>query len=77
MTGFVRAAIPGSDRNTAWPTDDPGLSRATRLHLQKPLLAAGYNIGPITRAAIAEAEKKAGLPPILVVRHRVCGRRGR
>ena len=49
---------------------NPGLSRAERLHLQKLLLAAGYDIGeadgkigPITRAAIAEAEKKAGLPP--------------
>jgi lytic murein transglycosylase len=55
---------------TPWPTDDPGLSRAERLHLQKLLLAQGYDIGeadgkigPITRAAIAEAEKKAGLPP--------------
>jgi len=55
---------------TPWPTDDPGLSRAQRLHLQKLLLAQGHDIGeadgkigPITRAAIAEAEKKAGLPP--------------
>ena len=55
---------------TPWPTDDPGLSRAERLHLQKLLLARGYDIGeadgkigPITRAAIAEAEKKAGMPP--------------
>ena len=55
---------------TPWPTDDPGLSRAERLHLQKLLLAQGYDIGeadgkigPITRAAIAEAEKRAGLPP--------------
>jgi len=54
---------------TPWPTDDPGLSRAQRLKLQKLLLAEGYDIGeadgkigPITRAAIAEAEKKLGLP---------------
>jgi len=54
---------------TSWPTDDPGLSRAERLHLQKLLLARGYDIGeadgkigPLTRAAIAEAEKTAGLP---------------
>ena len=54
---------------TAWPTDDPGLSRKQRLQLQKLLLAEGYDIGeadgkigPVTRAAIAEAEKKRGLP---------------
>jgi lytic murein transglycosylase len=53
---------------TAWPTDDPGLSRAERLHLQQLLLATGYytgetdgKIGPITRAAIAAAEKDLGL----------------
>jgi lytic murein transglycosylase len=55
---------------TAWPTDDPGLSRAERLHLQKLLLAHGHDIGeadgrigPVTRAAIAEAEKRFGLEP--------------
>ncbi len=55
---------------TPWPTDDPGLSRAERLELQKRLLAEGYDIGeadgqvgPVTRAAIAEAEKSLGMPP--------------
>jgi lytic murein transglycosylase len=55
---------------TAWPTDDPGLTRAQRLHLQKLLLANGYaigepdgKIGPASRAAIAEAEKRLGMPP--------------
>jgi hypothetical protein len=55
---------------TRWPTDDPGLSRAERLALQKLLLARGFDIGeadgkigPATRAAIAEAEKSLGLPP--------------
>jgi len=55
---------------TPWPTDDPGLSRAERLELQKLLLARGFDvgeadgkIGPATRAAIAEAEKSLGLPP--------------
>jgi hypothetical protein len=55
---------------TPWPTDDPGLSRAERLELQKLLLAKGFDIGeadgkigPATRAAIAEAEKSYGLPP--------------
>jgi hypothetical protein len=55
---------------TPWPTDDPGLSRAERLQLQKLLLAAGYDIGdadgkigPASRAAIAEAEQRFGMPP--------------
>jgi lytic murein transglycosylase len=55
---------------TPWPTDDPGLSRAERLDLQKRLLAHGEaigeadgKIGPVTRAAIAEAEKRFGMPP--------------
>jgi lytic murein transglycosylase len=55
---------------TPWPTDDPPLSRAERLHLQRLLLASGYDIGepdgkigPITRAAIAEAEKRFGMEP--------------
>lgn len=55
---------------TPWPTDDPGLSRAERLDLQKRLLAHGAaigeadgKIGPVTRAAIAEAEKRFGMPP--------------
>ena len=54
---------------TPWPTDDPGLSRAERLDLQKLLLARGYDIGeadgkigPVTRGAIAEAEESLGLP---------------
>jgi membrane-bound lytic murein transglycosylase B len=55
---------------TPWPTDDPALSRAERLHLQQLLLGHGYDIGeadgkigPMTRAAIAEAERRFGLPP--------------
>ena len=55
---------------TAWPTDDPGLSRAERLKLQKLLLAQGYDIGnpdgkigPTTRAAISKAEERLGLKP--------------
>jgi len=54
---------------TPWPTDDPGLSRAERLELQKLLVAKGYDIGkvdgkigPRTRAAVAEHEKKLGWP---------------
>jgi lytic murein transglycosylase len=55
---------------TAWPTDDPGLSRAQRLGLQKLLAAKGYDIGepdgkigPATRAAISQAEGRLGMPP--------------
>ena len=60
----------GPPLRTPWPTDDPGLSRAERRRLQELLLAQGYpigeadgKIGPASRAAIAEAEKRAGLPP--------------
>jgi hypothetical protein len=62
------AGYPGL--RTAWPTDDPALSRAERLHLQQLLLGHGYDIGeadgkigPMTRAAITEAERRFGLPP--------------
>lgn len=62
------AGYPGL--RTPWPTDDPALSRAERLELQKRLIAKGYDIGeadgkigPATRAAIAEAEAALGLPP--------------
>ena len=55
---------------TKWPTDDPGLSRAARIDLQKLLVVRGYSIGtadarigPATREAIADAEKKAGMKP--------------
>ena len=62
------AGYPGL--RTAWPTDDPGLSRAERLRLQELLLANGFDIGtadgkigPATRAAIAEAESRFGMQP--------------
>lgn len=55
---------------TPWPTDDPGLSRAQRLQLQKLLKARGYDvgepdgkIGAQSRAAIAAAETATGMPP--------------
>lgn len=54
---------------TAWPTDDPGLSRAQRLDLQKRLNRSGYDVGepdgkvgPATRAGIKQAEAALGLP---------------
>jgi lytic murein transglycosylase len=53
---------------TAWPTDDPGLSRAERRELQELLLARGYDvgapdglIGARTRAAIKEYQISAGM----------------
>ncbi len=53
-----------------WPTDDPGLSRAQRLDLQKRLLLNGYNIGkadgligPVTQDAIRKAEIRLGMEP--------------
>lgn len=59
----------GGPVQTAWPTNDPGLTRQQRLELQILLLRAGYDIGeadgkvgPVTRAAIREAEKKFGMP---------------
>nr|WP_246737722.1 lytic murein transglycosylase [Nordella sp. HKS 07] len=55
---------------TAWPTDDPGLSRAERKRLQELLIARGLykgeadgRMGPLTAAAIREAEKQAGMKP--------------
>ena len=53
----------------AWPTDDPGLSRAERRELQTLLIARGYDIGEAdgligtrTRAAISAFQATAGLP---------------
>ena len=62
------AGYPGL--RTAWPTDDVGLSRAERIDLQKLLASQGYyegevngKIGPITRAAISDAEKRFEMKP--------------
>jgi lytic murein transglycosylase len=53
----------------AWPTDDPGLSRAERVEVQERLAALGHDIGEAdgiigsrTRAAIREFQAQAGLP---------------
>jgi lytic murein transglycosylase len=55
---------------TAWPTDDPPLSRAERRELQRLLAARGHDvgepdgkIGQKTRDAVKEVEKAIGLPP--------------
>ncbi len=54
---------------TAWPTDDPGLSRAERRELQELLNQQGHDIGEAdgiigsrTRAAIEAFQASAGLP---------------
>jgi lytic murein transglycosylase len=54
---------------TPWPTDDLPLSREDRERLQRLLLAHGFydgevdgKVGPVTRAAIVEAERRFGLP---------------
>ena len=59
----------GGGLRTAWPTDDPGLSRAQRRELQELLGARGFDvgapdgaIGPRTRAAIRAFQASAGLP---------------
>ena len=53
----------------AWPTDDPGLSRAERRELQQLLIERGYDIGEAdgivgqrTREAIKAFQASAGLP---------------
>jgi lytic murein transglycosylase len=61
--------LPGLQ--TAWPTNDPGLSRAQRRELQSLLIRRGYDldgkmdgvIGNKTRAAIIDFQTKAGLTP--------------
>jgi hypothetical protein len=54
----------------AWPTDDPGLSRAERREVQSLLLARGHAIGDadgmigaVTRKAIIEVQPQLGLEP--------------
>ncbi|WP_425501916.1 lytic murein transglycosylase [Pseudoxanthomonas sangjuensis] len=54
----------------AWPTDDPGLDRAARKHLQILLLARGHDIGevdgaigPLSRRAIVVEQQRLGLQP--------------
>jgi hypothetical protein len=55
---------------TAWPTDDPPLSRAERRLLQTKLAARGYDVGEAdgrvgqkTRDAIKEIERQIGMTP--------------
>lgn len=55
---------------TAWPTDDPGTSRAERREIQQYLLSRGYDIGQAdgligdkTRQAIKQEQTRLGLAP--------------
>ena len=55
----------------AWPTNDPGLSRADRREMQTLLMRRGYDldgkvdgvIGTKTKQAISDFQTKSGLPP--------------
>jgi peptidoglycan hydrolase-like protein with peptidoglycan-binding domain len=60
----------GRDFVTAWPTDDPGLSRAQVRELQAWLVQKGYTqvvpdgvMGRNTRDAIEKERALKGLPP--------------
>ena len=55
---------------TAWPTDDPGLSRAERRELQTLLTLRGHDIGVVdgllgerTRAAVRLEQERRGMEP--------------
>ena len=59
----------GAPFATAWPTDDPGLSRAERRELQRLLIARGHDIGEPdgmigarTREALQREQAALGLP---------------
>lgn len=66
LLGDRLKGLPGI--RTAWPTDDPPLSRAQRKELQSLLLARGYDIGEVdgkigskTREAIKDVERRLGM----------------
>ncbi|HKU71820.1 MAG TPA: lytic murein transglycosylase [Burkholderiales bacterium] len=66
LSDRLRGAGP---MKTAWPTDDPGLSRAERRDVQRLLAERGYDIGEPdgiigqrTREAIKSFQATAGLP---------------
>ncbi|MBF9233022.1 lytic murein transglycosylase [Microvirga alba] len=68
LLGDRMKGLPGI--RTAWPTDDPPLSRAQRRELQHLLTSRGYDvgepdgkIGQKTREAIKDVERRIGLEP--------------
>ena len=59
-----------TDFVTAWPTDDPGISRQQAKDIQQALLNAGYDIGGVdgiigdgTRGAIQQYQSSKGIFP--------------
>ena len=59
-----------TDFVTAWPTDDPGISRQQAKDIQQALLNAGYDIGGVdgiigdnTRTAIQQYQSSRGIVP--------------
>ena len=59
-----------TDFITAWPTDDPGISRQQSKVIQQAMLNAGYDIGEVdgiigdnTRLAIQQYQIKQGISP--------------
>ncbi len=59
-----------TDFITAWPTDDPGISRQQAKDIQQGLLNAGYDIGEVdgiigdnTRKAIQQYQTSKGVFP--------------
>lgn len=60
----------GGAFSAAWPTDDPGLSRAERRELQRLLIARGFDIGEAdgmigarTREVLQQVQRESGLEP--------------
>jgi hypothetical protein len=60
----------GGPIRAAWPTDDPGLSRAERRELQTLLTGLGYDvgapdgsIGDKTRSAVMDVQRRSGWTP--------------
>ena len=58
----------GAVLQTAWPTDDPGTSRAERREIQQALVSRGYDIGEVdgligakTRQAISDFQTSVGM----------------
>jgi lytic murein transglycosylase len=65
---LINRLAGGPGMVTAWPTDDPGLSRAQVRELQQLLLARGHDIGVAdgipggkTRAAVAAEQARLGM----------------
>ena len=63
-----------TDFITAWPTDDPGISRQQAKDIQQALLDAGYDIGGVdgiigdnTRTAIQQYQTSHGIFPLMAV----------